>query len=100
MASGLQVFNSSGTLIMDASTITTEYLGTFTANAGSGSFSDGNIGSRNVWVQEISHSDVSNQWGLYIKPVISVSGNTISWSQPSGFSVGESTNVVFAYGAY
>lgn len=96
MPQGLQVWDENGQLEVDVTSRLTRIIGSFTTTEGvnvSGSVVDDRLLDGQPWYV-IQQTPSSRPW----LPIISISGNTISWSSRGGSSVTRSVNVV--YGVY
>jgi len=94
MGLGMQVFDASGNLMIDVTTRLSRVIGTTTIGAGStSSIAVPASGTGIVWYA------VYGSGGNRYSPVISVSGDTISWSPRSGFP-GGAVDVTILYGRY
>lgn len=89
MAAGLQVFDASGNLIMDLGDRIAKVLGvlnignSYTGATMSGSVTDGRFTSyagTTPWFAIISSTFFRQE----LHPVLSISGNTLSWDFPAG----------------
>jgi len=83
MTTGLQVFNASGQLVMDATQRLSRIIQTISLTGGvSGSFSDSRLTVTNVyWAYQRDKSfHLSAGYGGLMSPTFSFSGNTFSWS--------------------
>jgi hypothetical protein len=93
MGVGLQVWNASGTLVFDTGDRMSRVLGSFVATAaGSGSITlPTGVGS--YWYIVFPSSGSS-----YYAPVITISGNTLSWSPSTLFT--PAVDCTILYGVY
>jgi hypothetical protein len=91
---GVQVFDASGNLLIDVTTRLSRVIGTQTITAGSsGSLAVPNATQGQIW-WAISPSNGSR----YV-PLISISGNTISWSTNTSYPNGPVDSLLI-YGLY
>lgn len=102
MPQGLEVYNSAGTLILDATLNIAKLLGAasigsfFTGTTQSGSVSDSRLTSLTGNTPFVAVL-VGDTWAVAISPRFSIVGNNIFWSFPHAT---ERPNTTFMWGAY
>lgn len=83
MPAGLQIWNASGQLILDATQRVSRVIGIIALSPGvSGSFSDPRLNATNVYwaYQRDKTFHLSYGYGGIMSPTFSFSGNTLSWT--------------------
>lgn len=94
MGLGVQVFDAAGNLLIDVTTRLSRVVGSQTITAGStGSLSVPNSTQGKIWWA------IAPSGGSRYVPLISISGNTISWS-PNGSYPNGSVDALLIYGLY
>lgn len=94
MAYGLQVFNASGSVVMDSTTRCGRVMGTFSTGTSNGSVNITPPGSSTLWAALVSpKADIGDGSGA---PGLSISGTTISWT----FSTGTGPSSLVVYGCF
>ena len=100
MTAGLQVFDSSGTLIQDVTDRLGRVLGGGTTTASDGGISDSRLATGTPWVAGLDHSLGTGEIHKTIKPRLSASSSNISWTFPPGVTGSVNVPIPFIYGVY
>jgi hypothetical protein len=96
MSQGLQIWDSSGNLVLDTNTRLAQWLGQVSSGGNNGSVTDNELlrGTPYYYVR-------ASVVGAFAKvPAITISGSTITWTYPAPKAGFSSAPVVITYGVF
>lgn len=97
MSQGLQVFDSSGNLMIDITNRLTRYIGIVDTGANSGQLTNDALVGGDLWISVIGMgAGTFNNSQPIEYPRIEKSGNTLTWSYSTAYKI----QLIFAYGVY
>lgn len=101
---GLRIYDSSGNIMLDATSRLTKYLGTLSIGTTDGSYADARLGEGDFWYVTLKLNDYKKCYGMKNKfteflPEITREGNTIKWTYTNQDATYR-TGLTIMYGVY
>lgn len=101
---GLRIYDSSGNIMLDATTRLTKYIGTLSIGTSDGSYTDDRLQDGEFWYMTLKLNDYKKCYGMTEKfteflPEITRQGNTITWKYTNQDTTYR-TGLTIMYGVY
>lgn len=101
---GLRIYDSSGNIMLDATTRLTKYIGTLSIGTSDGSYTDDRLQDGEFWYMTLKLNDYKKCYGMTNKfteflPEITREGNTIKWTYKESDTTYR-TGLTIMYGVY
>ena len=101
---GLRIYDSSGNIMLDATTRLTKYIGTLSIGTSDGSYTDDRLQEGEFWYMTLKLNDYKKCYGMTNKfteflPEITREGNTIKWTYKES-DITYRTGLTIMYGVY
>lgn len=96
MAYGMRIWNDQGQLVFDTTTRACRVLGTISTGTADGSIVDPGFATGTAWWSLRMKINTGSQYQVR-PPLVSVSGNTLSWAFPAGTTKADN---FLTYGIY
>ena len=101
---GLRIYDSSGNIMLDATTRLTKYIGTLSIGTSDGSYTDDRLQDGEFWYMTLKLNDYKKCYGMTNKfteflPEITREGNIIKWKYTNNDSTYR-TGLTIMYGVY
>ena len=101
---GLRIYDSSGNIMLDATTRLTKYIGTLSIGTTDGSYTDERLQDGEFWYMTLKLNDYKKCYGMTNKfteflPEITREGNTIKWTYKESDTTYR-TGLTIMYGVY